>query len=263
MSLHQTYLVSVITPCFNAEKTISETIESVINQSYKNWELIIVDDASSDNSVEIIQKYTSQFSNIKLIKIEENSGASISRNTATEHAKGNFITFLDSDDLWLSHKLETQINFMLENNLDVCFSSYELMNEEGESLNKMIKALPVLSYNKLLKSNYVGNLTGIYNAKTLDKIYAPNLKKRQDWLLWLKAIETSKKPAKSINESLAKYRVRRNSISSNKINLLKYNYLVYKKGLGYSPLKSFFCLIRFLFEHFFVKSKQTVFLNKS
>lgn len=147
---------------------------------------------------------------------------------------------------------------MLAYNANVSFSSYDLMTENGKHLSKTVKALPKLSYKKFLKCNYIGNLTGMYNAKTLGKIYAPNLRKRQDWLLWLKAVEKSNKPALGINEVLAVYRVRKNSISSKKLDLLKYNYLVYKKGLGYSTLKSLYYIIVFLLEYFFVKSKQTV-----
>ena len=118
--------------------------------------------------------------------------------------------------------------------------------------------MPLLSYKKYLKSNYIGNLTGIYNAKNLGKITSPNLRKRQDWLLWLNAIKASGKSAQGIQESLAFYRVRENSMSSNKVELLKHNYWVYKKGLSYSTVKSMYCMLVFLWEHFFIKSKQTV-----
>ncbi|GAL89126.1 putative N-acetylgalactosaminyl-diphosphoundecaprenol glucuronosyltransferase [Jejuia pallidilutea] len=147
---------------------------------------------------------------------------------------------------------------MLAYNANVSFSSYDLMTENGKHLSKTVKALPKLSYKKFLKCNYIGNLTGMYNAKTLGKIYAPNLRKCQDWLLWLSAVKKSNKPAIGLKESLAIYRVRKNSISANKFNLLKYNYLVYRRGLGFSVLKSLYCLTLFLAEYFFVKSKQTV-----
>lgn len=246
---------------FNSEAFISETINSIINQTYTNWELLLIDDASTDNTLQIANQFTSKHPNIKLLKNESNLGAAISRNNGIEAAKGKFIAFLDADDVWKSQKLQTQITFMQSQNCDVCFSSYEQMDEIGKPLNKLIKALPELTYNKYLKSNYIGNLTGMYNAEVLGKIKAPNLRKRQDWLLWLTAIKTSGKPAKSTPESLAYYRVRKDSISSNKINLLKYNYLVYRKGLGFSVLKSVFYMLLFLYEHFFVKSKQTVSIN--
>lgn len=254
-------MVSIITPMFNSEAFISDTIHSILQQTYTNWELILIDDNSNDNTLLVVQSFINKNSNIKVIKNLNNQGAAVSRNLGIEAAKGDYITFLDADDLWKPNKLKTQIEFMKIENCDVCFSSYDLINEAGKPLNKRVKALFTLTYKKLLKSNYLGNLTGMYNAKTLGKITAPNLRKRQDWLLWLSAIKKSGKPALGIQESLAYYRVRENSMSSNKIGLLKYNYWVYKKGLGFSTIKSTFYMLRFLIEHFFVKSKQTVTIN--
>lgn len=247
---------------FNSEAFISETINSVIGQTHQNWELLLIDDCSNDKTIEIVNRHVAENDKIKLFRNELNQGAALSRNRGIKAAQGDYIAFLDADDLWKSNKLETQIGFMEIQKCDVCFSSYEQIDESGKPLNKLIKALPELSYQKYLKSNYIGNLTGIYNAKALGKITAPNLHKRQDWLLWLSAIKKSGKPAKGILESLAYYRVRKDSMSSNKINLLKYNYWVYKKGLGFSTLKSIWYMLIFLNEHFFVKSKQIVPINK-
>lgn len=254
--------MSIITPMYNSEDFISETIGSIINQTYSNWELILIDDFSRDRTLQTIKPFLKEYSNIRLIQNDANLGAALSRNKGIFEAKGQYITFLDADDLWKPHKLETQLAFMENENCDMSFSSYDLINENGEPLNKRINALQTLSYNKLLKSNYIGNLTGMYNAKVLGKITSPNLKKRQDWLIWLAAIKKSRKPAYGIQKSLAYYRVRKDSMSSNKLNLLKYNYWVYKKGLGFSSLKSMYFMIVFLTEHFFVKSKQTVSINK-
>jgi len=250
--------VSIITPVYNSEKFIGYTIDSIINQTYKNWELIVIDDCSSDQSVSIIEDYINSYTNIKLIKNTKNEGAAVSRNKGIMEAQGDYIAFLDADDLWKPEKLEKQLKHMKAQNSDVSFSSYELIDEHGNKLNKKVCALPILSYQKLLKSNYIGNLTGIYSLKTLGKITSPNLRKRQDWLLWLSALKISVKPAYGIEESLAYYRIRKNSMSSNKYNLLKYNYRVYKNGLGYSTLGASIKMIIFLKEHFFVKSKQTI-----
>ncbi len=247
---------------YNSEVFISETINSVVNQSYKNWELLLVDDCSTDNTLKIVQPFLEEFNNIILLKNKKNSGAAISRNKGIEAANGDFIAFLDADDLWKPNKLEVQLQYMGPDDFDVSFSSYEQINEVGELLNKKVRALELLTYKKLLKSNYIGNLTGMYSVKSLNRITTPNLRKRQDWLLWLLAIEKSGKPAKGIQEPLAYYRVRDNSISSNKLDLLKYNYWVYRKGLGYSTMKSVFSMIVFLKEHFFVKSKQVVTTNE-
>ena len=255
-------LVSIITPLYNSEAFISETIQSVLNQTYSNWELILIDDCSRDNTLNIANKFTLENTNITLIINETNQGAAISRNKGIMAAKGDYIAFLDADDLWKPEKLEKQITFMQNQNCDVCYSSYEQIDEAGKPLNKLIKALPNLTYKKYLKSNYIGNLTGIYNSKALGKITSPNLRKRQDWLLWLNAIKASRKPAQGLEESLAFYRVRENSMSSNKVELLKHNYWVYKKGLGFSKVKSMRFMLVFLWEHFFVKSKQTITLHK-
>lgn len=255
-------LVSIITPLYNSEQFIAETIESIISQTYKKWELILIDDCSSDATLDIIKPYLKPYLNIQIVTNKVNRGAAFCRNKGIDRAKGDYIAFLDADDLWLPEKLEKQLLFMQSEDLAVCFSSYDLIDENSTPLNKCVKALPILTYEKLLKSNYVGNLTGIYNAKKLGKIKSPNLRKRQDWLLWLAAIKTSKKPAKSIQEPLALYRVREGSMSSNKYKLVKYNFLVYKKGLGFSWLKSIKCMGVFLYEHFFVKSKQVVIINE-
>jgi len=256
-------LVSVITPVYNAEKFISETIQSVLHQTYDNWELILVDDGSTDHSLDIIAKFTQAYSNIVLFKNDKNSGAAITRNRGTEEAKGEYIAFLDADDLWLPTKLEKHIQFMRNQELQVSFSSYELMDENGDSLHKRIQALETLSYNKLLKCNYIGNLTGMYHVKSLGKIYTKNLRKRQDWLLWLEAVKRSGAPALGIQESLAYYRLQSDSMSANKLGLIKYNYAVYRIGLQFSVVKSIVYMILFLYEYLFVKSKNTIVLPKT
>jgi glycosyltransferase involved in cell wall biosynthesis len=254
-------LVSIVTPMYNSEKFISDSINSVKNQTYSNWELWLIDDCSSDKTISIVNKFIKEDSRIQLLQNEINYGAAISRNKGIEASKGNYVAFLDADDLWLPQKLEKQVAVLASGKADVCFSSYEQINEGGDYLQIKVQALAILTYNKLLKSNYVGNLTGMYNATVLGKVTSPNLRKRQDWLIWLKALNLSGKPAIGIQESLALYRVRENSMSANKFNLVKYNYWVYKKGLGYSTLRSVFKMVVFLKEHFFVKSKQNKVLN--
>ena len=255
--------ISIITPIYNSEKYIESTIKSVLDQTYSNWELILIDDFSTDKSIQVIEPILKKNNRVKLIRLETNQGAAVARNEGTKIAEGDYIAFLDSDDLWLPHKLSVQIELMRIKGIDVCFSSYELIDEKGESLNKVVSALPSLSFKKLLKSNYVGNLTGIYDAKKLGKIYAPNLRKRQDWLLWLEALKGSSKNAFGIKEPLARYRIRKDSMSSNKMDLIKYNFKVYRKGLGFSALKSVYCILVFMIEHFFVKSKQIKKLHKT
>ena len=256
-------LVSVITPVYNAEQFIAQTIQSVLSQTYSNWELILVDDGSSDHSLQIISVFQQKHNNIFLFKNAQNSGAAITRNRGMEEAKGKYIAFLDADDVWLPIKLEKQIGLMEAKRLDVSFSSYNLMDADGVLLGKKIKALERLSYKKLLKCNYVGNLTGVYNAQTLGKIYTKNLRKRQDWLLWLAAVKQTKQPVIGIQVALANYRIQSDSMSANKLGLIKYNYAVYKTGLNFSTLKSLYCMVLFLYEYLFVKSKNTIEVPKT
>jgi len=245
-------LVSIITPVYNSASSLKPCIESVLNQSYENWELLIVNDASEDESMRIAESYSDK--RIRIYRHHQNLGAAEARNLGTRNAKGDLIAFLDADDYWYAHKLERQLPYM--KHVDVCFSSYDLMNEKGEFLGRKIEAHEELRYSKLLKANYIGNLTGIYNVKSLGRIYTKNLRKRQDWLLWLEALKRSDKPAYGIKESLAIYRIHSGSLSANKCNLIKHNFLVYRKGLGYSRVKASLLTLRFLFEQIFVKSRQ-------
>ncbi len=247
--------VSVIMPVFNAEAFIKASITSVQKQGFEDWELLVIDDASTDASVKIINTFTERDSRIKLLQNEKNKGAGISRNEGIKAAKGRYIAFLDADDLWKPNKLKTQLNFMQESKTAVCFSSYELIKENGEEKKELVEALPFVTYQKLLKSNYIGNLTGIYDTEKTGKIYGPEIRKRQDWGLWLEAVKKGG-TAKSILEPLAVYRLRRNSVSGNKFEMLKYNFNIYNKVLGFSFYKSLRCMLMFLKEHFFIKQKQ-------
>jgi len=240
---------------FNNETVIKETINSVINQTYPYWELLIIDDYSSDKSVEIVKEYSKADSRIKLFQHSTNKGAAEARNLGTKMAEGKYIAFLDADDLWKENKLKLQIDALNNDTCDICFGSYEWINSKGESLNKKVHALKSLNYDKLLKANYIGNLTGIYNCEKLGKIYTKDLKKRQDWLLWLEALKRSENPAIGISETIAYYRITEGSLSSNKTNLVKHNFNVYRKGLGFSYIKSSFYLLKFFYEHLFVKKR--------
>ena len=253
-------LVSVIMPAFNAAAYISEAIASVQNQTYKNWELFVIDDFSTDETCSLVEKIIEQEPRIQLLKNLKNEGAGGTRNKGISAAKGDFIAFLDADDLWLPEKLEIQLNSMKENHLAMSFSSYHLISENGEYLSKGILALPKLTYKKLLKANYVGNLTGMYDVSKTGKIYSPLLRKRQDWALWLSVLKKVGF-AKGIQQPLACYRIRTNGISTNKWGLIKYNYQVYNRFLNFGSLKSSGYMILFLWEHFVIKTKQKKKLN--
>ena len=249
-------LVSIVMPAHNVCAFIAESIRSIQAQTYPHWELLIIDDASGDNTFEIAQRFQKMDPRIKPVKLPTNQGAGFARNIGIKASEGAYISFLDADDIWLPFKLQKQLQFMQKNNLQVTYSSYELIDEQSESLNLVVKALKRLSPQKILKANYVGNLTGIYHAASLGKVYCPPIRKRQDWALWIQAIRKAK-GALGMEEVLAQYRVRKNSLSGNKMEMLRYNYTVYRKVLGYSGFRSSVLFIQFLFEQFFVKSRQT------
>ena len=245
-------LISIITPSFNSAKFIAETIQSVLNQTYQQWEMIIVDDCSSDETVSIIEKIANKDSRIQLIKLEKNSGTGIARVTALAKANGNYIAFIDADDLWKPNKLAVQIDFMKANNLPFTFSFYDCINEEGQSLHKRIEAPLHLSYQQLFFCNYVGNLTGIYDVNYFGKIAVSSIRKRQDWMMWLTILKKIKF-AQPVPESLAYYRIRENSISASKLDLVKHNFSVYRRHHRLNLIGATFCMIGFLFTQLIFK----------
>ena len=247
-------LVSIITPSFNSEKFIAGTIQSVQNQTYQNWEMIIVDDCSTDKTVSIAEYIANNDNRITVYKLDKNSGTGIARNTGLEKASGKYIAFLDADDLWKPNKLEIQINFLRNNNLPFTFSFYDCINEQGIELNKRVEAPRNLAYRQLFFCNYVGNLTGIYDANYFGKIAISSIRKRQDWMLWLTILKKVKS-AKPIPESLAFYRIRENSISASKVNLVKHNFAVYRRFHGYNLLFSLLCMTGFLFTQLLIKPR--------
>lgn len=243
-------LVSIITPLYNSEKFIEETIKSVLSQTYNNWEMLIVDDCSTDNGVEIVEKYQVKDKRIKLIRLSKNGGGAVARNKGIEEAKGDYIAFLDSDDLWHYQKLEKQIKFMKKNNYTFTFTKYQQMNEKGEKLDRYINVPKTLTYRQTLLKNPIGCLTVIYNSKELGKIYMPLIRKRQDYALWLKILKKGI-IAHGLNENLSYYRLLENSISSNKISLIKYQWKLYRKIEKLSILESFFYLNCVIFQKIF------------
>jgi teichuronic acid biosynthesis glycosyltransferase TuaG len=247
-------LVSIITPTYNSEKFIAETILSVQNQTYSNWEMILVDDCSSDKTNEIIAFFITGDSRIKSYQLQHNSGAGVARNQAVEMSAGEYIAFLDSDDLWKPEKLRKQIDFMQTNNLPFTFSFYDCIDEDGKALNKRIEAPKTLHYFQLFFCNFVGNLTGIYKVNHFGKIPISGIRKRQDWMVWLTVLKKIRK-GKPVAESLAFYRVRQDSISASKTSLLKHNFAVYRLFHKFSIFTSLLCMCGFLFTQLLVKPR--------
>ena len=208
-------LVSVVMPAYNAEIYISDAINSVISQTYKNWELLIVNDRSTDNTKKIINSFKEKEKRIIYFETDKNLGPGYARNIAIERANGQYIAFLDSDDKWIPNKLEIQLNFMKKNKSSFSFTSYQKINESSQIIGKKIEVPNKLNYEDLLKSCIIGCLTVIYDVSKLGKVYMPLIKKTQDYAMWLNILKKIPS-AHGLNESLALYRVRRDSISSNK-----------------------------------------------
>ena len=219
--------VSIIMPAYNSAKFIKESIDSVLQQTYRNWELVIFDDLSTDNTMEILKEYSIKDERIRVFQNDKNSGAAISRNNAIKEAKGRFIAFLDSDDIWIKDKLTVQIKFMEDNNYPFSCTKYGKIDEESNILKKVVKVREKSTYKKIL-TNVPGNLTVIYDTKYIEKTYIPDIKKRNDLLMWLR-VSKKTKYLYGLDMLLAYHRIRSGSISSDKRKLIKYQWQVYRK----------------------------------
>ena len=248
-------LVSIIMPSYNSGRFIAETINSVLNQTYSNWELIIVDDCSSDNTGEIIKEYKKRYSNIIYKVLEKNSGAAIARNEALKLAQGKYIAFLDSDDIWMPEKLEKQIDFMKKNNYSFTYTDYKI------KLNGKLQPYVITAPNKVNKIKmynycYFSTITVMYDREKIGLVQIKDLKKNNDYAMWLKIIE--KENAYRLAECLAIYNKHSNSISRNKMKLIKYHYILFRRGLN----KKIFIAIILTINNLFWGSLKKIFYKK-
>ncbi|MBB6449892.1 teichuronic acid biosynthesis glycosyltransferase TuaG [Geomicrobium halophilum] len=228
-------LVSIITPTYNSADFIQETINSVLNQTYQKWELIIVDDCSTDNTLSLIQSYND--ARISYYKLKRNSGAAVARNTAIQYSQGDFLAFLDSDDLWEENKLKEQIQFMKENDVGFTFTGYRIIKEDGNSTYNYVKPPSVIAYKDLLKNTAIGCLTVMIDKNKIPDIKMPDVRAGQDTACWLSILKQGHK-AYGINQELAYYRNVDNSISSNKFKALKRVWKIYRDLEGLNIFKS-------------------------
>lgn len=239
-------VISVVMPVYNGEAFIAESIRSVMQQSFHDWELIVVDDASADSSVDLVQVLCAEDGRIRLIQLEQNSGAAVARNAAFESARGRYIAFLDGDDLWLPHKLERQLAFMEQTGATFSFSAYEKIDLNGNHLSTI--GVPVrVMYKDMLKNSSIGCLTAMYDTHYFGNVYMPDIRKRQDLGLWLALLKRTAY-AYGLNESLAKYRVRPGSISANKLSAAQYQWCLYRDVEKLSLLDS-----SYYFAHYAVR----------
>lgn len=205
-------LVSIIMPSWNTGKYISESIQSVLAQTYTNWELIIVDDCSTDNTDEVIANFCDK--RIRYLKNTQNSGAALTRNRALREAKGEWIAFLDSDDIWLPEKLEKQIEFMKKNNYVFSYHDFEKIDEAGKSLGVTVTGPEIVTRSMMYNYGYPGCLTFMYNAKFMGLVQIKDIKKNNDYAILLKLCK--KADCYLLKENLARYRIRKKSISHDK-----------------------------------------------
>ena len=240
-------LVSIITPVYECEKFIEETLKCVLNQTYNNWEMLLVDDCSPDNSYKIIKKYTEKDKRFKYIKLKENSGAAVARNTALSESKGRFIAYLDADDLWDNDKLEKQIAFMKKNNYAFTCTDYEKIDESGNFL-KIVKIPNKVNYNLFLRNTIIQTVGVMVDTKITGKdiLEMPNIRRRQDAATWCQLLKAGY-DCYEVPEKLSYYRVVSNSLSSNKFKAIKMNWYWYRKIEKLSFFKTCYCFIGYAF----------------
>lgn len=233
-------LVSIVMPNYNSEKYVEATLKSVLAQTYQNWELLFVDDCSSDASLALVRAFADE--RIRIFSMEKNGGAARARNKAIEEARGKWIAFLDSDDLWVPEKLEKQIAYMQNNDISFSYTDYEVIDENNAIISMFRPRLDICRYEDILKHNHIGCLTVIYNADKLGKVFMPtDAIKREDMACWLRILKTGEQ-AHCLHECLAQYKVHANSVSSNKWQMMKYQWQVYRKVERIHTLRSIYYL---------------------
>ena len=234
-------LVSIIMPSYNTARFIGESIASVFAQTYTNWELLIVDDCSTDNTDEIIAQFNDP--RITYVKNEKNSGAAVSRNRALALAKGKWIAFLDSDDLWAPQKLEKQLKFMAENGFAFSYTCYEEVDENGSPTGTLVGGPKRITKTGMFNYCWPGCLTVMYNREVVGDIQIADIRKNNDYAIWLKACR--KADCYLLSETLASYRKRGGSISNHSyVALIKWHYKLYREAECLNPVSSLWITMR-------------------
>ncbi|MGB1373683.1 MAG: glycosyltransferase family 2 protein [Aequoribacter sp.] len=245
--------VSIIMPAFNCSAFIEAAVESVFSQSYTNWELLICDDDSTDNTKEIIDSLAIADERVSVVINTEGTGAASARNSCLKVASGRYVAFLDSDDQWAEYKLELQVE-ALKKGAHFCLTDYYVMSEAGD-IEGLINAPVSLNFRLMLLSNFIGCLTVMYDTQYFGKVVQPSLKKRNDYALWLKMLRS--KPSANIvavTQPLAYYRANSYGLSSNKIDALRYYWICIRK-YGNVGLVQALCLVPVYLIIIFIKKK--------
>lgn len=242
-------LVSIITPSYNSAKFIAETIQSVQNQTYPNWEMIIVDDGSSDETESVVLSINQNDNRIQFHKLSQNSGPAVARNTGIEKATGDYMTFIDADDIWFPTFIENNIKTIQETGIPFVFSSYRRANEQLEFVYSDFIVPHKVSYSDILKSNSISCLTAFVDTKKLGKKYMPLIRKRQDMGLWLNYLKVIPF-AHGIQETQAIYRIRENSLSRKKLDLIKYQWQFYREVEKLNVFQSAYYMLHWMYRGF-------------
>ncbi len=239
-------LVSVIMPCYNMEKFISDTIMSVRRQKYPNWELLIVDDASTDGTVGIVKEHCAQENRIQLVVKSKHSGIADTRNQCIKMAKGRYLAFLDADDIWHPEKIELQLKFMTDRNIGFSYSSYECVDENGQPTGKTIKTAGNLDYNAYLRNTIIGCSTVMLDTEKVGNVVVPNFRTSEDAATWLNILKKGF-VAYAIEQPLTSYCIRSRSASSNKLKASVDLWKVYRQNEQLPFFKAIICFVCYAF----------------
>jgi len=239
-------LVSIVIPTYNSAKYIAEAIRSVQNQTYKRWEIIIIDDCSTDNTTDLIKKFVSEDNRIQWLPLKSNSGPAIARNKGIEVVKGKYMTFLDADDIWFHDFIENSIKTIKKTGIPFVFSSYKRSDEDLNFIYSDFIVPQKVTYTDILKTNSISCLTAFLDIEVLGKKSMPLIKKRQDMGLWLQYLKEIPF-AYGIQKTQAIYRIRKNSLSRSKIDLIKYQWQFYRKVEKLNIFQSSYYIVNWMF----------------
>ena len=232
-------IVSIITPAYNCSETIGQTFESIVEQTFHDWEWIVIDDCSSDGTFNVLKRFEQVDRRVKILQTSQNSGAAKARNLGINAASGRYIAFLDSDDTWDVTKLEKQLSFMINNEYSFVCSNYKVARNGKKDIIYSPKK-NIVTYRSLLKTCSIGCLTAIYDSKIIGKVLMPiDAPKREDHAMWIDIVKKGYN-CYCLKECLATYNLRDNTVSSNKWRMFKYQYIMYRQHLHFSRAKSLF-----------------------
>lgn len=245
--IQDSILISVVVPVYNGEKYISQTISSVLSQTYKNWELLIVDDCSEDSTLKIVEEYQKENDRIVVLRTKKNSGVAIARNIGIKQARGEYIALLDADDIWRETKLEKQLELALKECADIVYCSYGLIDSEGKNLNRDFIVPPYTSFELMLVSSAISCSTAMISTNILKKNLFKNEYYHEDLMLWLELLSIPVKAA-GVVDVLADYRQIEGSRSHKKLHSALERWRVYRKGFNLPIGKSVYCFLRYAFK---------------